>query len=142
MVHLVKLCVGIDSVAHLAERLAWRTKNTPPGEAALFHDTRMFPKRADELLEGGSLYWVIKGVIQARQSIDGLDRVQDREGIQYCRIILGPDLMLTQSQPRRAFQGWRYLADDDVPADIGLFDPNSDDLPEDMRADLIKLGLL
>ncbi len=142
MVHLVKLCVGIDSLNHLASRLEWRIEQAAKGEPALTHVTRMFPKRGEELLDGGSLYWVIKGAIQARQRIVSLDEVTGSDGIRRCAIVLDNQLIATKNQPRRPFQGWRYLADDDVPADIGPYEASSDDMPEDMRADLVKLGLL
>lgn len=142
MVHLVKLCVGIESLNQLAQRLEWRVAEAPKGQPALTHVTRMFPKREAELLNGGSLYWVIKGAIQARQRIVALDEVTGSDGIRRCRIVLDDVLIATKNQPRRPFQGWRYLADDDAPADIGPYEPHGDDMPEEMRADLVRLGLL
>lgn len=142
LVHLVKLCVGVDHVAHLAELLQYRDSHAPKGQHPHVHVTRMFPKRGDELLNGGSLYWVIKGAIQARQSIVGLEEVTGADGIRRCAILLGSELILTQNQPRRPFQGWRYLKVEDAPSDVGPYQEGADDLPEDMRADLVKLGLL
>jgi len=142
MVHLVKLCVGVDSVSQLAAFVDYRQHNAAADMSPYVHVTRMYPKRADELADGGSLYWVIKGAIQVRQKILGVEEVIGGDGIRRCAILLDGTLVLTQNQPRRAFQGWRYLQDDDAPADIGPYGGAQDDMPEDMRAELVKLGLL
>jgi len=141
--HLVKLCVGVDSISELAhwqelkcQRLVAEGK--PPD---LFHRTRMRPRRDQELIGGGSLYWVIKRVIQVRQKILDLREVRGDDGIRRCDIILDPELVQTRPQPRRPFQGWRYLDGEDVPGDIGKWIAGSEELPEDMRAELIELGL-
>ena len=141
--NLVKLCGGVDSIADLAhwqeikcQRLIAEGK--PPD---LFHRTRMRPRREHELLEGGSLYWVIKRVIQVRQKIMDLREVQGEDGIRRCDIILEPELVQTRPQPRRPFQGWRYLAGEDTPGDIGPWSGDRDGIPEDMRAELIEMGL-
>jgi hypothetical protein len=141
--HLVKLCVGVENVASLAEWQAYRTaQRAAAGEGAdLYHRTRQMPRRADELLDGGSLYWVIKGVIQVRQRVLGLKEVRCDDGIRRCDIILGPELVLTRPMPRRAFQGWRYLAADDAPKDLTGAAIEANELPEKMRAELIELGL-
>lgn len=141
--HLVKLCVGVDSISELAD---WQEikcrrlieEGKPPD---LFHRTRMRPRREQELLEGGSIYWVIKRVIQVRQKITDLREVRGDDGIRRCDIILDPGLVQTRPQPRRPFQGWRYLAGEDAPADIGKWTGDLDGIPEDMRAELIELGL-
>ena len=142
MVHLVKLCVGIESVAQLAAWIDYKKEIAEPGQHPHIHVTRMFPKRADEIRKGGSLYWVIKGAVQARQQIIGIEQITGGDGIKRCAILLDDELVLTQNQPRRAFQGWRYLSDDDAPDDIGSYEEGADDMPEDMRAELLKLGLL
>jgi hypothetical protein len=135
--HLIKLCVGVSEVDELRE---WQDRRLAEG-GDVFHVTRMFPRRGDELLDGGSLYWVIKGFIQVRQRIAGLVPITDAEGISRCKIVFEPELVATRFQPRRAFQGWRYLLDEDAPADL----PQGDDtgrLPAEMRAKLAELGLL
>ena len=110
--HLIKLCVGIDSVADLR---AWRAQRAAAGHRPVC-PTRQTPKRAVELLDGGSLYWVIKGQVLVRQRIDEI--VVLESGPQPCRIYLHPELIETAPQPRRAFQGWRYLTDADAPPDL------------------------
>lgn len=141
--HLVKLCVGVDSISELAHWQELKCKRLiaegkPPD---LFHRTRMRPRRDRELIGGGSLYWVIKRVVQVRQRILDLREVHGDDGIRRCDIILDPELVQTRPQPRRPFQGWRYLDGDDAPKDIGKWVVGSEELPEDMRAELIELGL-
>lgn len=134
--HLIKLCVGADSIEDL-ER--WRDRSTRKGEP-MAHVTRMFPKRRDELLDGGSLYWVIKRVIQVRQKIIGLEEVVSQDGIRRCAIMLDPELVRTGPAPRRPFQGWRYLKPDDAPPDLGPEEAGGEDLPGHLRAKLLEIG--
>ncbi|MBP7704235.1 MAG: DUF1489 domain-containing protein [Caulobacter sp.] len=130
--HLIKLCVGIDSVEELR---AWRAQRAAQGHRSVV-PTRQTPKRAAELLEGGSLYWVIKGSILVRQAIE--DVVTLEEGTQPCRIYLQPDLIETAPQPRRAFQGWRYLEDKDIPPDLAT--GGDEAVPQDLAKQLRELG--
>ena len=142
-VHLVKLCVGADDVADLANwqaaRLAEKKRLKQP--QILVHVTRMTPKRADELLAGGSLYWVMKGAIRCRQKLVGIEPFTDGEGVGRCRLVLDQEIIATQRQDRRPFQGWRYLDAKDAPADVKRGDAD-DDMPEEMRRELEELGLL
>jgi hypothetical protein len=142
-VHLVKLCVGADDIADLAnwqaERLAEKKRLKQP--QVLAHVTRMTPKRADELLAGGSLYWVMKGVIRCRQKLIGIEPFVDGEGIGRCRLVLDKEIVATRRQERRPFQGWRYLDAKDAPADVKKGEAE-DDMPEEMRRELEELGLL
>ena len=143
-VHLIKLCVGIDSVAHLQEvqarRLVQQKKNNQKPE--LFHRTRQMPRRRDDVLDGGSLYWVIKGVVQVRQRIVDLREVRGDDGIRRCDIVLDNELVATRPRPRRAFQGWRYLHAEDAPKDLGLLSGDMDQLSPEMRSELLELGLI
>ena len=100
------------------------------------------PRRRDELLHGGSLFWVIKGFILVRQNILDLRKVRCDDGIKRCDIVLDPDLVVTRPHPRRAFQGWRYLSAEDAPVDMDLDGSDIEDLPDEMRNQLIELGLL
>lgn len=142
-VHIIKLCVGVDSVDDLErwieQRQQIRALNGEPMEQ--IHTTRMTPKRQDEILDGGSLYWVIKGMVLARQRIVDLRSVTSEDGISRCQIVMEPKLYRTEAQPRRAFQGWRYLKVGDAPADLDPLRAN-DDLPEAFRRELADLGLL
>ena len=143
-IHLIKLCVGIESVAHLSERQTFRLAQlqSEGQPCELFHRTRQMPRRRDELLNGGSLYWVIKGVVLVHQNILDLRAVRGDDGIRRCDIILDPQLVPTRPHPRRAFQGWRYLSSEDAPEDLGLSAADIERLPEQMRTELIELGLL
>jgi hypothetical protein len=142
--NIVKLCVGAVSIEDLAqwqqERLAERTAR---GMAPrMFHVTAQTPKRQVELA-GGSLYWVIKGVIQVRQALLGFEEGKRDNGTPCCHILLDPKLVPVRPVPRRAFQGWRYLPGDEAPKDLGR--GRGDDLarmPPDMRRALTELGLL
>jgi len=141
--HLIKLCVGVNSVQEL---LDWREKQAKRlaavGEEYISsHVTRMWPKRADEILNGGSIYWVIKGQIQARQQILGFDESRKGDGIRRCRIMLSPQLVRTQIVARRPFQGWRYLADTDTPPDMVHGRTHDDDIPVAMNLALAEIGL-
>lgn len=142
--HLVKLCVGIDSITHLAERQTFRLRQARESGTVveLRHRTRQMPRRREELLDGGSIYWVIKGVIQVRQKLIVLRAVRGEDGVQRCDIVYDPKLVPTRPRPRRAFQGWRYLEADDAPADLDLKGAGLDDMPAKMKAELIELGLL
>jgi hypothetical protein len=142
--NLVKLCVGVESIEHLQESIDRKLvhKRTAGEEAIIFHITRMFPKRADELVDGGSLYWVIKGNVQVRQRIEEVRPVTDHSGVSRCKIVLRPKLVPTEWQPRRAFQGWRYLKDTDVPRDLKDVDNGVLSLPAELRRELADLGLL
>ena len=137
--HLLKLCVGAVSVEDLSEwiddRLATlgRLGETPEHK----HTTRMVPKRVAELLDGGSLYWVIKGNVQVRQRLVDIRPFVDAQGISRCDLVLDPELVTTYWQPRRAFQGWRYL----LPAELGD-GQGSQSLPPELRLELASLGLL
>lgn len=154
MVHLIKLCVGVESVEQLAAYIAQRSeKKRLAGQAdEQIHTTRMSPRRKTELLEGGSLYWVIKGQIQARQALLDLRDFKDEEGIGRCQIVMASQLILTLHAPRRPFQGWRYLPDIDAPADVesNISLANNGDhsaskdhqLPPHLTVELANLGLL
>lgn len=113
MLNLIKLCVGVKEVAELAEWQARRIKSDPP----LRHQTRMMPKRAAELLDGGSLYWVIGGFIRVRQRLVDVREEQWDDGTDCCGLVLDRELVLVEPRPQKPFQGWRYLAADAAPPD-------------------------
>jgi hypothetical protein len=143
-VHLVKLCVGCDTVQDLkdwqVERLKQlkRAGKTPE----LCHRTLQSPRRRDEVLDGGSLYWVIRGVILVRQRIVDLRPDTKDDGVACCGIVLDPQLVATRAQARRAFQGWRYLPAADAPADLRVVGEDEGEMPKAMRADLRELRLI
>ena len=130
--HLIKLCVGVDTVEDLERWVKSRSRGKTHG-----HVTRQTPKRATELLDGGSLYWVIKGVVQCRQDILGLEPAV-KDGVPSCRIVLTPDITRTAPMLRRPFQGWRYLEAKDAPSDITL--GKGGNLPLSLQKQLIELG--
>lgn len=139
--HLIKLCVGAESIDDL---IGWSRQRLLDmerrgEEVSLFHTTRMVPKRIDELLDGGSLYWVIKGSVQARQVLTDIRPFTDAQGIRRCRLMLGPRIIATEGQPRRAFQGWRYLKSEDAPVDLPS---GASRLPPELHLELARLGLL
>lgn len=138
-VSLVKLCVGAERVEDLAR---WQNTAQAKGPDGLpCHITRMWPKRAADLLNGGSLYWVFKGVILARQRILRLDEVTGSDGINRCGIVLAPEIIRTESVPRRPFQGWRYLAAKDAPRDLTEARQDEDELPPQLMAALAEIGV-
>ena len=143
--HLLKLCVGVDRVSELAD---WQREKLSQLEAAgepavLRHVTRMAPQRRQEIVDGGSLYWVIKRRIQVRQRILDLTSVTTRDGVERCSIVLDPALVLTRPLPHRPCRGWRYLKAEDAPADLPSRSQRlAAEMPEELRADLLELGLL
>jgi hypothetical protein len=139
-VHIMKLCVGADSVEDLAEWQIGQMKRAKKARKPVrpVCGTRMWPKRVEDVLAGGSLYWVIKGVISVRQGIVAIDDVTDDHGPR-CGLYLDPNLVRTSPQPRRAFQGWRYLDPKDAPADLAALKGGAD-LPEHLRRQLVELG--
>ncbi len=139
-VHMLKLCVGIDSVEHLIEVRKGREHMLTDGTPYNYHVTRFRPKRAEEILQGGSLYWVIRGFVQVRQLIIGLSEIETDTG-RKCKIIMDTRLVRTESQPRRPHQGWRYLEPQDAPKDI-LTGERVDNLPLDLSMKLREMGLI
>jgi hypothetical protein len=108
----------------------------------LMHRTRNFPRRAEEILDGGSLYWVIRGTVLVRQPIIGVERLEQQEGTKRCAFLLGPQWVRTRPQPRRPHQGWRYLEPADAPPDLPEGDTAEEDLPPHLVSELRELGLL
>jgi hypothetical protein len=143
--HIIKLAVGCDSVKELkewiAERMRTAKKNGLPQRH--IHTTRMTPKRTEEILSGGSLYWVIRGEVAAREKIIAIEPFRDKDGIGRCRLVMQPKVIAVSPRPMRPFQGWRYLTDDAVPADLSKATAGAvAAMPEPMRRELRDLGLL
>ncbi|WP_420404120.1 DUF1489 family protein [Nisaea sp.] len=143
--NLIKLCVGIESVEQLERyRAEQRLRaESDGGEPCSVHRTRSFPRRAEEILEGGSLYWVIKGQVRARQRILRLEEIASEDGRPRCGIVMDLDVVRVLPRPHRAFQGWRYLEEADAPQD--LYDSGGgmdDDMPPEMQQELRRLGIL
>lgn len=141
--HILKLCVGAESIADLEDwieetRLQYRRIGQPYRQ---LHTTRMVPKRMDEIVGEGSLYWVIKGRIAARQRILEIEPFTDFDGISRCHLVLEPVVHAVEMRPCRPFQGWRYLAEKDAPRDIRKGEEVAE-MPEALRAELAALGLL
>ena len=139
-INLVKLSAGTESVEDLARWQATRRAQTADGLPR--HVTRMWPKRAEEILAGGSIYWVIKGLVQCRQRVLRLDPVEGADGVVRCAIVLEPGLVRTRPAPRRPFQGWRYLAPADSPADLPASRQSEDALPPELSAALSEIGVV
>ena len=132
--HLMKLCVGVRDVAALETRVA------RSGPEYLCR-TRMVPKRQDELVEGGSLYWVVKGFVRARQRLIEVRPYTDAAGVKRCHLVLEPEIVHTEKRRQKAFQGWRYLNPADAPEDLP--DHKRDwDLPPKLYKALAELGCL
>lgn len=142
--HLIKLSVGAESVKDLRGWITERVKQAKAKglPARHIHVTRMTPKRDAELLDGGSIYWVIKGEISARQKIVAIEPFRDRDGIGRCRLVMEPKLIAVSPRPMRAFQGWRYFDPKVAPPDIGRAETSIAKMPEPMRRELRELGLL
>jgi hypothetical protein len=143
--HLIKLAVGCDSVRELKQRVSERMKvakkkGLPQRHV---HITRMTPKRVEDILNGGSLYWVIRGEIAAREKIVAIEPFRDRDGIGRCRLVMQPRVIAVSPRPMRPFQGWRYLKEGDAPPDLTKTSASGlAAMPEPMRRELRELGLI
>jgi hypothetical protein len=142
--HLLKLCVGADHIQDLRDWVSQRSMSAMAAglEPHSTHTTRMVPKRIEELLDGGSLYWVIKGQVAARQPLLDIQTFTGGDGISRCNLVLGPEVIETAPQPKRPFQGWRYLKPEDAPRDLGALGDDIEAMPDDLRRELLELGLL
>ncbi len=142
--HLIKLCVGCDFVRDLEDWIKQKLKDKRKrGEKPEhIHRTRMVPKRAAELVDGGSLYWVIRGEIMCRQRIRDVRPFRDKDGTGRCALVLDPKVVLVAPRPYRAFQGWRYLDPGDAPPDLDKAAPGAAAMPEKLRRELRELGLM
>ena len=120
-IHLQKLSVGSESIATLQDwqKMVVRRRAKKGLSPHHQHVTRMFPKQKEALLDGGSIYWVIKGLIQCRNEIVDLEETQTKDGRKACAIVMDPNLIAVVPTPKRPFQGWRYLKVEDAPADLG-----------------------
>ena len=136
--HLIKLAARATGVDDLVNWQSYVRET----HGDLFHTTRMMPKRVNELLDDGSIYWVIKRKIRVRQNILDIQPFTDEAGIKRCHIFLDPELIVTRQQARRPFQGWRYLPTTDAPEDMPMAAEGDDELPEHLKAELMTLGLL
>ena len=137
-VHLKKLSVGSVSLESMRQWQAQRLQSGQP----LIHPTRNWPRRRDELLDGGSLYWIIKGQMQARQRIDDMIELVDGEGIKRCGIVLNPEIIPVWPRKERIFQGWRYLEVENAPQDMPADIRDGSTMPAELASELRDLGLL
>jgi len=141
--HLIKLCVGCDTIADLQASIDKRLAGKRGKAACHVHLTRMMPKQADDILDGGSLYWVMRGEIVAREKVVALEGFTGSDGKSRCRIVMEPKVIAVAPRPMRAFQGWRYLKAEAAPPDLGQAAAEGlSQMPEELRRELRQLGLL
>jgi hypothetical protein len=142
--HLIKLCVGCDSIQDLQdwieENRALHRRLKRPYEQT--HTTRMVPKRANEIVDGGSLYWVVRGQLACRQRLLAIRPFTDSDGIGRCHLVLEPVVNPVEPRPFRPFQGWRYMETKDAPRDLGQGGGDVGQMPESLRRELADLGLI
>ena len=139
-INLVKICVGAKAVKDL---WFWqKEKMSNSQDSKIVHVTRMRPQRETELLNGGSIYWVFKGSILARQQILYLTKILGQDGITRCGLVLNPEIYLTYPVKKRPFQGWRYLKEEDAPKDYEKFAPGNDVIPTSLKLALSELGII
>ncbi len=132
--HLIKLCVGADTPEDLRR---WRARRAAEGHRPIVH-TRQTPKRAAEIVDGGSLFWVFKGQVLIRQPVLAIETIGEGK-TRRCEILLGEEMIRTAPQPRRAFQGWRYLAPKDAPPDLPGGEAEGT-MPQALARELRELG--
>ena len=138
--HLIKLCVGCDTVKDLEDWIREKRRRTRGNKTEHVHRTRMVPKRAAALTDGGSLYWVIRGEVLCRQRLLAVRPYVDKGGVGRCQLVLEPKVVPVKPRPWRAFQGWRYLPADEAPADIP--DDGGPELPTPLAFELAQIGVL
>lgn len=136
--HLIKLAVGVDDLEQMRELQKLRRRER--GMSCFY--TRHTPRRRDEVLDGGSIYWVIKGQVRVRQRLLGFHPIVAADGERHCAAEYDATLVPTLWQPRRPFQGWRYLVPKDAPPDRPAGLPEAEDMPAAMVQELRALGLL
>lgn len=142
-VNLLRTGVGVESIDHLHELQShFKTREDDQGQVVVVLTTRNTPTRANELMSGGSVYWIIKRQIQARQKILDVSTIKDEDGKNMCQILLEPQIHRLSPLPHKHIQGWRYLDHDKAPKDAGLYIVGEEQAPEDMAAELRELGLL
>ena len=142
-IHLLRMAVGIDSVANLKNKQSERLSLTGTGsEKALYTFTRNFPKQAENLIAGGSIYWVIKKYIRVRQEILGIERRENDKGKPICAIKIDPVLKRVVARRQKSFQGWRYLKINDTPEDFKSSNFTVNEIPSEMADELRELGLI
>ncbi|MBT8154304.1 DUF1489 domain-containing protein [Epibacterium ulvae] len=139
-VNLVKLSVGTESVETLVDWQSLHAARWPDGLPR--HVTRMWPKREAEIVNGGSIYWVIKGQIQCRQRILRMEEVFGEDQLRRCAIVLEPEIHATQTAQKRPFQGWRYLKVEDSPADLTGARREEEPLPPELSQALAEIGVI
>lgn len=142
--HLVKMAVGAESIEDIAEFQKRRRAKLKAerGKAILIHRTRNMPKRDAEVLDGGSIYWIVKGFIRVRQRILGFEKRIGRDGRPDCEIRLDPKLVCTVPLAHKPIQGWRYMSPEDAPPDLTGKAAKADEMPPEMMMQLRELGLL
>jgi hypothetical protein len=142
--NLIKLAVGVTSIKDFRDRIRLRMQQAKAAGKSQrhIHITRMTPKRVEELLDGGSLYWVIRGEIAVREKLLAIEPFRDRDGIGRCRLVMQPKIVAVSPRPMRAFQGWRYLTAQEAPPDLGKNAKTVSAMPEELRRELRDLGLL
>ena len=138
-VNMLKLSVGTEDIAGLQDWQNTRRAQTDDGLPR--HVTRMWPKRGEEILNGGSIFWVIKGVILCRQPILRLDEYMSADGIRRCAIVCQTGLIRVEATPKRAFQGWRYLSVEDAPRDLPDGRQDEEALPPELSKALAAIGV-
>ncbi len=140
MLHIIKLCVGVSDIAELRGYQQARLARGEP----LRHLTRSFPRRAPEVIDGGSLYWVISGAVAVRQRIIDIQEAAYDDGSKCAALHFDPELVPVAARPTKPFQGWRYLDPAAAPPDLAALASaeGAEALPPAMRRELETLGLL
>lgn len=143
MLNIIRLCVGCESIDDVKQWQSDESRRLPaPWSEHIYTLTTMYPKREAELLDGGSLYWIIKGRIAFRQRFVHIDRVSSEDGGQRTRFILHREWIETVPTFARPFQGWRYFEPDRAPPDLNRVEGGGEALPAELAAELKALGLI
>ena len=135
--HLKKIAVGIASI----DRLKIRQRMIFETYGKIIHSTRNMPKQKADLIKTGSIFWIIKRYVLVRQKIVSIVPVIRDDGSKGCEIELDKNLIKVIPTKMKPFQGWRYYLENDIPKDLNLYDHEDEEIPEQIRLELIELGL-
>lgn len=139
--NILRTAYQIPDIAELSEVQRHMRLEEYKGQPAVVTTTRRMPTRRGEVLDGGSIYWIIKNSIQCRQKILGMEMVEEDADSKYCRFYLDPQIVRVVPKRKRAVQGWRYLQGWDCPQDLGPYDPDNA-LPDHIEKELRDIGVL
>ena len=140
--HILKVAAGVSSLEHLRQVVDRYSYMDAELGHIMHMSSRNTPRRMGEVLDGGSVFWIIKRAIVARADLIAIREVVREDGKKGCQMCIRPNVIPTIPQPKRGFQGWRYLKHDDAPQDLESDAPSSGTGSPELARELKSLGLI